>query len=74
MALRAADLVANDVAVETSMSTLLAAWSSMLWSRLLAPRLFASRLFTSRPFAGTSWLMSVTMVSPLPEDSRREYS
>ncbi|KAE9161817.1 hypothetical protein PF005_g31090 [Phytophthora fragariae] len=69
MALRAADLVADDVTVETSMSALLAAWSSSLWSLL-----FASRLFTSRLFAGTSWLMPVAMVSSLPEDPRREYS
>ncbi|KAE8875195.1 hypothetical protein PF005_g21150 [Phytophthora fragariae] len=74
MALRAADLVADDVTVETSMSTLLAAWSSSLWSLLFAPRLFASRLFTLRLFAGTSWLMPVAMVSSLPEDPRREYS
>ncbi|KAE8888072.1 hypothetical protein PF003_g27817 [Phytophthora fragariae] len=64
MALRAGGLVADDVAVETSMSILQAAWSSSLWSRLLAPRLFA----------GTSWLMLVAMVSSLLGDSRREYS
>ncbi|KAE9330731.1 hypothetical protein PF008_g15673 [Phytophthora fragariae] len=74
MALRAADLVVDDVTVETSMSTLLAAWSSSLWSLLFAPLLFASRLFTSRLFAGTSWLMPVAMVSSLPEDLRRKYS
>ncbi|KAE9273012.1 hypothetical protein PF008_g29951 [Phytophthora fragariae] len=69
MALRAVDLVADDVAAETSMLTLLAAWSSSLWPRLLAPRLFTSRLF-----AGASSLMLVAMVSSLPEDSPREYS
>ncbi|KAE8905872.1 hypothetical protein PF005_g29985 [Phytophthora fragariae] len=74
MALRAVDLVADDVAAETSMLTLLAAWSSSLWPRLLAPRLFTSRLFASRLFAGASSLMLVAMVSSLPEDSPREYS
>ncbi|KAE8906010.1 hypothetical protein PF007_g1013 [Phytophthora fragariae] len=69
MALRATDLVADDVAVETSMSTLLAAWSSSLWSRLFAPRLFASRLF-----AGASSLMAVAMASSLLRDSCRAYS
>ncbi|KAE8971046.1 hypothetical protein PF005_g27328 [Phytophthora fragariae] len=64
MALRAVDLVADDVAAETSMSTLLAAWSSSLWPRLLAPRLFA----------GASSLILVAMVSSLPEDPPREYS
>ncbi|KAE8981158.1 hypothetical protein PF005_g23309 [Phytophthora fragariae] len=63
MALRAADLVADDVVVETSMSTLLVAWSSSLRSRLLAPRLFASRLFTSRLFVGGSSVMPVPMAS-----------
>ncbi|KAE9013009.1 hypothetical protein PF007_g9599 [Phytophthora fragariae] len=58
MALRAAGLVADDVIVETSMSTLLAAWSSSLRSRLLA-----SRLFTSRLFAGGSSVMPVPMAS-----------
>ncbi|KAE9018052.1 hypothetical protein PR001_g2659 [Phytophthora rubi] len=59
MALRAADLVADDVAVETSMSTLMAAWS-----QLLAPRLFA----------GASSLMPVAMASALLMDSYRGYS
>ncbi|KAE9214610.1 hypothetical protein PF005_g9764 [Phytophthora fragariae] len=69
MALRAAGLVADDVAAETSMSTHLAAWSSSLWSRLLAPRLFTSRLF-----AGASSLMLVEMMSSLPGVSRSQYS
>ncbi|KAE9333234.1 hypothetical protein PF008_g14552 [Phytophthora fragariae] len=64
MALRAAGLVADDVAVETSMSTLMAAWSSSLWSQLLAPRLFA----------GASSLMPVAMASALLMDSYRGYS
>ncbi|KAE8887754.1 hypothetical protein PF005_g17888 [Phytophthora fragariae] len=74
IALRSADLLADVVAVETSMSTLLAAWSSSLWSRLFAPRLFAPRLFTSRLFAGASSLMAVGMASSLLRDSCRGYS
>ncbi|KAE9323532.1 hypothetical protein PF008_g17322 [Phytophthora fragariae] len=69
IALRSADLLADVVAVETSMSTLLAAWSSSLWSRLFAPRLFTSRLF-----AGASSLMAVGMASLLLRDSCRGYS
>ncbi|KAE8995439.1 hypothetical protein PF011_g16327 [Phytophthora fragariae] len=69
IALRSADLLADVVAVETSMSTLLAAWSSSLWSRLFAPRLFTSRLF-----AGASSLMAVGMASSLLRDSCRGYS
>ncbi|KAE8980404.1 hypothetical protein PR003_g11502 [Phytophthora rubi] len=64
IALRAADLLADVVAVETSMSTLLAAWSSSLWSRL----------FTSRLFAGALSLMAVGMASSLLRDSCRGYS
>ncbi|KAE8889249.1 hypothetical protein PF003_g26699 [Phytophthora fragariae] len=64
MAQRAADFVADDVAVETSMSTLPAAWSSSLWSRPLAPRLFA----------GASSLMAVAIASTLLRDSCRGYS
>ncbi|KAE8896992.1 hypothetical protein PF005_g4902 [Phytophthora fragariae] len=64
MALRAVDLVADDVVVEMSMSTLLAVGSSSLWSRLYAPRLFDE----------TTWLMLIAMASLLPGDSRPEFS
>ncbi|KAE8960470.1 hypothetical protein PR002_g30203 [Phytophthora rubi] len=64
MALRATGLVADDMPVETPMSTLLAAWLSLLWSRQFTPRLFA----------GTSSLILIAMVSSLLGDPRREYS